>query len=199
MFFFNGYIKGRWRRRKSPLNWALSVVCSTPPGNSRQQNRGDLLYKNDCASILCWRINCEVVPLTVLKHSQLFKKLLCEKHVWLNFHTTSSTYSFRLPKKYILCRRNMKKKYMISCGSTSWVGRIRWQWKYRRHCVIDIPLFFPIPASLLFSLCSPLAQFSAHLNAWNRPVLTMKILHWVIGATKAACRLFLVSGTLLIV
>ena len=64
----------------------------------------------------------------------------------------------------------MKKTYMISCGSTSWVGRIRWQWKYGRHCVIDILFVFSIPSRLLFSLCSPLAPFSAHLNTWNRPV-----------------------------
>ena len=64
----------------------------------------------------------------------------------------------------------MKKTYRISCGSTSWEGRICWQWKYGRHCVIDILLVFSIPSRLLFSLCSPLAPFSAHLNTWNRPV-----------------------------
>ena len=78
----------------------------------------------------------------------------------------------------------MKKKYLISCLSMSWVGRIHWQWKYRRHRVVDILLFLSIPARLLFSLCSPLVPFSAHLNAWNKPVLTMKILHWVIEGDK---------------
>ena len=53
---------------------ALSVVCPTPPGNSRQQNPEGPPYKKNCASIPCWRINCEVIPLTVPKHSQLFKK-----------------------------------------------------------------------------------------------------------------------------
>ena len=163
----NGYIKGRWRRRKSPLNWALSVVYPTPLRNSRRQNPGGTPYKKDCASKPCWRINCEVVPLTVLKHSQLFtQKLLCEKHVWLNYHSMPRhrPTAFGYQKK-LLCRRNMKKKYMISCGSTSWVGPIRWYWKYGRHYAIDILLSFSIPGGLLFSLCSPLAPFSAHLNA----------------------------------
>ena len=96
----------------------------------------------------------------------------------------------------------MKKKYMISCGSTSWVGGIPWLWKYGRHCELTYLLSFWTLVRLLFSLCSPLAPFSAHLNAWNRSVLTMKILHWAIQklrATKGACRLFLVSGTLLAV
>ena len=41
---------------------------------SAAKPRADLPYKKNCASIPCWRINCEVVPLTVPKHSQLFKK-----------------------------------------------------------------------------------------------------------------------------
>ena len=85
----------------------------------------------------------------------------------------------------------MKKKYLISCLSMSWVGRIHWQWKYRRHCVVDILLFLSIPARLLFSLCSPLVPFSAHLNAWNKPVLTMKILHWVIEDDKKGLQIIL--------
>ena len=57
--------------------------------------------------------------------------------------------------KKLLCRRNMKKKYLISCGSTSWVGRIQWQWKYRRHCVVDMLLFFIDSRPLIiFSLLS---------------------------------------------
>ena len=93
--------------------------------------------------------------------------------------------------KKLLCRRNMKKKYLISCGSTSWVGRIQWQWKYRRHCVVDMLLFLSIPARLLFSLCSPLVPFSAHLNAWNKPVRAMKILHWVIEDDKKGLQIIL--------
>ena len=113
--------------------------------------------------IAYWRINSEVVSLTVLK---------------CNILSYSSNVIRRLPKK-LLSRRNMKKKYMISCGSTSWVGGIPWQWKYGRHCAIDIFAFFFDSRSLVIFLCSPLAPFSAHLNAWNRSVLTMKILHWV--------------------
>ena len=67
VFFVNGYIKGRWRRRKSPLNWALSFVCPTPPGNSHRKTRGDLPCKMIVLVIPHWRINCEVVSLTVLK------------------------------------------------------------------------------------------------------------------------------------
>ena len=87
---------------------------------------------------------------------------------------------------------HLRVNWMISCGSTSWVGRIRWQWKYGQHCaIIDILLFFSIPARLLFSLCSPLAPFSAHLNAWNKPVLTMKILHWLIEDDKKGLQIIL--------
>ena len=128
-----------------------------------------------------WRINCKVVPFTVQKCNILnYSKNCNAKNMWLNYRSMSSTYSFRLPKK-LLSRRNTKTKYMISCESTSWVDRTRWQWKYGCHCgIIDILPSFSIPARLLFSLCSPLAQFPIHLNAWNRAVLTMKILHWVI-------------------
>ena len=128
-----------------------------------------------------WRINCKVVPFTVLKCNILNSKNcnaknMCGWTIIARHRPTASDY-----QKKLLRRRNTKTKYMISCESTSWVDRTRWQWKYGRHCtIIDILLSFSIPARLLFSLCSPLAQFSVHLNAWNRPVLTMKILHWVI-------------------
>ena len=140
-----------------------------------------------------WRINCKVVPFTVQKCNILnYSKNCNTKNVWLNYHSMLSIYSFRLPKK--LSRHNTKTKYMIICESTSWVDRTRWRWKYGRHCtIIDILLSFSIPAPLLFSLCSPFAQFSVHLimNAWNRSVLTMKILHWVIEGDKRSLQILL--------
>ena len=180
--FFNGYINGRWRRRNSPLNWALSLVCPTPPANSRSKTRGDLPYKMIVLLRPHWRMNCEVVPLTVLKCNILSyskncnAKSKCGWTIIARHRPTASGY-----QKKLLSRRNMKKKYMISCGSRSWVGWIRWKWKYRRHCaIIDILLSFSISSRLLFSLSCPLAPISAHLNAWNRSVFTMKLLHWVI-------------------
>ena len=89
--------------------------------------------------IAYWRINSEVVSLTVLK---------------CNILSYSSNVIRRLPKK-LLSRRNMKKKYMISCGSTSWVGGIPWQWKYGRHCAIDtFAFFFDSRSLVIFSLLS---------------------------------------------
>ena len=88
--------------KKKPVKLGSWCRLSDPfREQSTAKPRRDPPYKKVCASKPCWRINCEVVLLTVLKHSQLFKKLLCEKHVWLNFHSmpTPSTYSFRLPKK----------------------------------------------------------------------------------------------------
>ena len=181
-FFFLTDILKEGDREESPLNWALSFVCPTPPGNSHSKTRGDHPYKMIVLLIPHWRINCEVVLLTVLKCNILNystncnAKSMCGWSIIARHRPTASGY-----QKKLLRRRNMKKKYMISCGSTSWVGWIRWEWKYGRHCaIIDILLSFSTPARLLFSLCSPLAPFSAHLNAWNRSVLTMKILHWVI-------------------
>ena len=60
----------------------------------------------------------------------------------------------------------VKTKYMISCGSMSWVGRLPWQSKDGRCRAIDSMISLSIP--LVISLCSLLAPFSAHLNAWNR-------------------------------
>ena len=150
--------------KKEPIKLCSQCRLSDP---TREQSTA-IPWGNSRATMIVlliayWRINSEVVSLTVLK---------------CNILSYSSNVIRRLPKK-LLSRRNMKKKYMISCGSTSWVGRIPWQWKYGRHCAIDISLSFSIPARLLFSLHSQLPPFSAHLNAWNRSVLTMKILHWV--------------------
>ena len=61
-------------------------------------------------------------------------------------------------QRILLSRRNMKKKYMISCWSMSWVGRIGWQWKYGRHCVIDIFFFFDSRPLVIFSLLSTCAN-----------------------------------------
>ena len=173
--------------KKEPLNWALSFICPTPPRNSHSKTRGDLPYKIIVLLIPHWRINWEVVPLTVLKCNILNyskncnAKGICGWTIIARHRPTALGYY-----KKLLRRRNMKKKYMISCGSTSWVGWIRWEWKYGRHCaIIDILFSFSIPAPwFFFSLCSPLAPFSAHLNTWNRPVLTMKILHWVIDSLR---------------
>ena len=63
----NGYIKGGWRRRKSPLNCALSVLCPTPAGTVDSKTRGTSFTKMLVLFIPYWRINCKVVPLTVLK------------------------------------------------------------------------------------------------------------------------------------
>ena len=100
-------------------------------------------------------INCKVVPLTVLKCNILnyskncYAKNMCGWTFIARHRPTASGY------KKLLCRRNMKKKYLISCGSTSWVGRIQWQWKYRRHCVVDMLLFFIDSRPLIiFSLLS---------------------------------------------
>ena len=169
--------------KKEPIKLGSQFYLSDPTQEQSQQNPGDLPYKMIVLLIPHWRINWEVVPLTVLKCNILDyskncnAKSICGWTIIARHRPTASGY-----QKQLLSRRNMKKKYMISCGSTSWVGWIRWEWKYGRHCaIIDILLSFFIPARLLFPFCSPLAPFSAHLNAWNRPVLTMKILHWVIA------------------
>ena len=173
--FLNGYIKGRWRRR----NWALSVVCPTPPGNSQQQNpEGPPLQKKWCFyTLLAYKL--WIGTAYGAKTFSVIQKNMCD---WTfiacaRHRPTASGYK----KKYYVGVIWRKNTWFNSCGSTSWVGRIPCQWKYGRHRAVDILLSFSIPARLLFSLCSPLAPFSAHLNAWNRPVLTMKMLHWVIG------------------
>ena len=180
--------------KKKPVKLGSWCRLSNPTREqSTAKPRRDPPYKKVCASKPCWRINCEVVLLTVLNILNYSKSCYAKNMCGWTFtacarhRPTVSGY-----QKKSLSRRNMKKKYMISCGSTSWVGWIRWEWKYGRHCaIIDILLSFSTPASLLFSLCSPLAPFSAHLNAWNRPVLTMKILHWVIGGDKRSLQIIL--------
>ena len=104
--FLNGYIKGRWRRR----NWALSVVCPTPPGNSPQQNPdGPPLQNKLCFyTLLAYKLWSGTAygakTFSVIQKNMCdWTFIACARH-----RPTASGY-----KKKLLCRRNMKKKYMI--------------------------------------------------------------------------------------
>ena len=148
--------------KKEPINLCSQCHLSNP---TREQSTG----KPGGTSLTKWLCFLHPIGVWLVK----WYRLRCKN---VTFLIIQATVIRRLPKK-LLRRRSMKKKYMISCGSTSWVGRIPWRWKYGRHCAIDISLSFSIPARLLFSLHSQLTPFSAHLNAWNRSVLTLKIRH----------------------
>ena len=54
---------------------------------------------------------------------------------------------------HLLSRLKIKRKYMISCGSMSWVGRIPWQKKHGRHRAIYAMISLSIPL-VIFSLLS---------------------------------------------
>ena len=167
------------------------------PGTVDSKTRGDLPYKKllCCYTLLAsklWSGIAYGAKTFSMVQKNWYAKNMCGWTFIARHQPKASGY-----QKKLLTRRNMKKKYMISWGSKSWVGRIRWQWKYGRHCAIDILLSFSIPARLLFPLCSPLAPLSAHLNAWNRLVLTMKILHWVITDDKRRLQITLYGDCLL--
>ena len=106
--------------KKEPIKKGPQFRLSDPIREQSQQNPGDLPYKMIVLLIPHWRINCEVVPLTVLKCNILNyskncnAKSMCGGTIIAHHRPTASGY-----QKKILSRRNMKKKYMISCGSTS--------------------------------------------------------------------------------
>ena len=55
---------------------------------------------------------------------------------------------------HLLSRLKIKRKYMISCGSMSWVGRIPWQKKHGRHrATVYAMISLSIPL-VIFSLLS---------------------------------------------
>ena len=53
--------------KKKPIKLGSQFGLSDPTREQSQQNRGNLPYKMTVLVIPHWRMNCEVVPLTVLK------------------------------------------------------------------------------------------------------------------------------------
>ena len=123
--------------KKEPIKLCSQCRLSDP---TREQSTA-IPWGNSRATMIVlliayWRINSEVVSLTVLK---------------CNILSYSSNVIRRLPKK-LLSRRNMKNKYMISCGSTSWVGGIPWQQKiWTPLCNWHIAFFFDSRPLVIFS------------------------------------------------
>ena len=105
-----------------------------------------------------WRINCKMVPLTVLKCNILNYSKNCYAKNMCGW-----TYAYYVGviwrRKTCLAagqRAEVEYTYSENIDAIAWLT----------YC-----FFFSIPARLFFfSLCSSLAPFSAHLNAWNKPV-----------------------------
>ena len=89
--------------KKEPIKLGSQFYLSDPTQEQSQQNPGGPPLQNDCASYtpLAYKLRSGAAYSAKMQYSQLFKNLQCEKHMWLNYHSTPSTYSFRLPQEII--------------------------------------------------------------------------------------------------